>query len=199
MSNTASQAQIQFINSLKEQFDPSNEQAAQALDLGRALWQAGAFDKPAASAVIDALKAAPRLAPQQATETPEGMHKFDGAIYKVQKAVHGSGNLYAKVLVRETHEGRCAGHMEQGPSGFDAPLEYCEDQATCTQWVDGETTVTFEYAPGAIRNLSEDTRLSLDEAKEFGTLYGTCIVCGRTLTNEESIKAGIGPVCSGRF
>lgn len=56
----------------------------------------------------------------------------------------------------------------------------------------------FEYAPGMVRNLSADNRMTLDQAKEFGALYGTCIVCGRTLTDEKSIAAGIGPICSER-
>lgn len=65
-----------------------------------------------------------------------------------------------------------------------------------------DTTVTsFEYEPGIVRKLTVGRahKLSLEEAKEFGALYGTCCVCGRTLTNEESIEAGIGPICGGRL
>lgn len=58
---------------------------------------------------------------------------------------------------------------------------------------------TFEYAPGKIRDFNESTKMSLEDAKEFGVLYGTCCVCGRTLTNEVSIERGIGPICGGRF
>lgn len=100
------------------------------------------------------------------TVAPEGMHKLDGVIFKVQVAHQGSGNKYAKRLVPG--------------EGFGAPA-------------------SFEYAPGAIRNLSEDTLLSLEDAKAFGALYGTCCVCGRTLTDETSIAAGIGPICAKRF
>lgn len=64
---------------------------------------------------------------------------------------------------------------------------------------DGDGGWTFTYVPGAVRNLSERTLLSLDEAKKFGALYGTCCVCARTLTNEESIAAGIGPICAEKF
>lgn len=81
-------------------------------------------------------------------------------IFKVQKAVHGSGNLYGKELVN----GR------------------------------------FEYFKGARRLLlAEGRRMTLEEAKAYGALYGTCCVCGRTLTNETSIEAGIDPVCAGRL
>lgn len=86
-----------------------------------------------------------------------------GSIFKVQKAVHGSGNLYAKILV------------------VDAPG-------------DGH----FEYAPGAIRLVTVADRMTADEAAEWGRLYGMCIVCSATLTDEKSIAAGIGPICAGR-
>lgn len=56
----------------------------------------------------------------------------------------------------------------------------------------------FNYAPGIVRILTAADRMTLDQAKQFGALYGTCIVCGRTLTNEVSISEGIGPVCAKR-
>ncbi len=62
-----------------------------------------------------------------------------------------------------------------------------------------EALVEFEYAPGAISKLSAADRMTLEEAKAFGALYGTCCVCGRTLTDEKSIEAGIGPVCAERM
>jgi hypothetical protein len=36
-------------------------------------------------------------------------------------------------------------------------------------------------------------------AVEFGHRTGSCCVCGRTLTDPESIAKGIGPICEGRF
>lgn len=106
---------------------------------------------------------APAPAPAQRFEpATDGMYLRDGVIYKVQVAVHGSGNLYAKQLVREGD-----------------------------RWA-------FVFAPGMIRKLHSGHRMTLEQAKEFGALYGTCCVCGRTLTNEDSIAAGIGPVCAGK-
>jgi hypothetical protein len=58
---------------------------------------------------------------------------------------------------------------------------------------------SFEYAKGAISKLQASDRLSMEDAKEFGALYGQCCVCGRLLTNEVSIEAGIGPICGGRL
>ena len=120
-----------------------------------------------ASSMIDVLMALPRVggaaaSPARST-APEGMHRIGDAIYKVQKAVHGSGRLYAKRLVRS-----------------------------------GESW-SFEFAPGMIQRLSESTRMTLTEAREWGALYGTCCVCARLLTNEQSISEGVGPVCKSKM
>lgn len=58
---------------------------------------------------------------------------------------------------------------------------------------------TFEYAPGIVKQLTPEHKMTLEQAKEFGALYGTCCVCGRTLTNEGSIENGIGPICASKF
>ena len=57
----------------------------------------------------------------------------------------------------------------------------------------------FEYAPGAVRHLSEDTMMTLEEARDYGVRHGVCAACGRTLTNPESIEYGIGPICRTRY
>lgn len=57
----------------------------------------------------------------------------------------------------------------------------------------------WDYAAGVVKNLYEDQRLTAAEAAEYGKLYGVCCVCGRVLTNEQSISEGIGPICSGRI
>lgn len=56
----------------------------------------------------------------------------------------------------------------------------------------------FVYAPGAIRSLTPADKLSLEEAQQFGQLYGVCCVCAAELTDEDSIAKGIGPICEGR-
>ncbi len=63
----------------------------------------------------------------------------------------------------------------------------------------------FEYESGAFRTvilgLRDGTieRLTLERARAFGHLYGRCMCCGRTLTDEASIEAGIGPVCAAKL
>jgi hypothetical protein len=117
-----------------------------------------------ASRTIEMLKAlpdTPRPAAKERAELEAGIYLVNGKVHKVQRAVHGSGNLYAKIL--DIGTGR------------------------------------FEYAPGAIRQIRPEHRMSLEQAKEFGALYGVCCSCGATLTDETSIEAGIGPVCARKF
>lgn len=57
----------------------------------------------------------------------------------------------------------------------------------------------FEFEKGAISKLTPEDRLSLEDAKKYGAIYGVCIVCGALLTDEDSIEAGIGPVCAGKL
>lgn len=64
---------------------------------------------------------------------------------------------------------------------------------------EGNKTGTFEYEAGAIKTLAEADKMTLDQAKEFGAIYGMCCNCGKTLTDEKSIGAGIGPVCAAKF
>lgn len=119
-------------------------------------------------------KAAPAApAKQERVELEDGMYLFDGNYYKVQHAVHGSGNQYAKVAV-----------IEDVPSHLGAAHD--------------EVTVRFEYARGVVAKLRPEHKLTYEQAKAFGALYGTCCRCGKTLTDELSIALGIGPVCGGR-
>lgn len=108
----------------------------------------------------------------------EGMYRNPdtGVIYKVQRAVHGSGQLYAKVLrvVREA--------------------ERDEEGDILTSGV-----TVFDYAPGVLRTLNPRWRMTLEQAVEFGALYGTCVRCGRTLTKEKSIERAMGPICAGKL
>lgn len=117
-----------------------------------------------------------------------GYYKMEGMpgdydIYKVQTAYHGSGRRYAKQLVLDNI------------SFADDAFEKLPDGLK-----DGRTVYTgrWVYKPGAIALLREEHRLSVEEAMEFGKLYGVCVRCGRTLTKEESIERGMGDVCAGK-
>jgi hypothetical protein len=110
--------------------------------------------------------------PTEATAITDGMYRKNDQIYKVQKAVHGSGHLYAKRLVK-----------------LDEPRQMAR----------GIRTHEFEYASGVVSILTPADKMTLEEAKTWGALYGTCCCCGALLTDEKSIEAGIGPICAGKF
>jgi hypothetical protein len=56
-------------------------------------------------------------------------------------------------------------------------------------------TGKFEYDKGAIFNLRPETRMTKEQAAAYGHKTGRCMICGRELSNEESLKIGIGPIC----
>lgn len=59
---------------------------------------------------------------------------------------------------------------------------------------------SWEYmGKGPLRNLSADTVVTLELAKQYGLETGRCCMCSRELTNPDSIAAGIGPICASRF
>lgn len=179
--NTASAKQVAFIEKLISQLNDDTRPSIQGLYDG--IVERGELTGKSASGLIDGLIQQVRSQPKQTTpkrpeadEVTEGMYRKGGEIFKVQRAVHGSGQLYAKRLV------------------VDAEAELDEDGKIVEP-----AAVHFEYASGAIRGLTADDKMTLTEAKEFGALYGTCCVCGRTLTNETSIDEGIGPICKNKF
>lgn len=47
--------------------------------------------------------------------------------------------------------------------------------------------------------LDEFEGAPLQTAMKYGKLAGRCCSCGRELTNDGSIEAGIGPICAGKF
>jgi hypothetical protein len=136
-----------------------------------ALGESGIFDDSRkASATIDALKVAARNA----------AHPIRPAVAELEDGMYRLPNGDILKVQHAVHgSGRQYAKRLVPPAEFGGKAE-------------------FEYAPGAMRVLAPEHRMSLEDAKAFGALYGTCCVCGRTLTDEKSIAAGIGPVCGKR-
>lgn len=126
--------------------------------------------------LADQLRAMADGAAPEAVEVTEGMYCTpDGVVFKVQVAHHGSGQLYAKQLVKLDEPKAVRGK---------------------------ETLYGFTYVPGAIKRLRPEWKMTLADAAAWGKLYGCCIRCGAVLTDDSaggSIEMGIGPVCSGKM
>jgi len=124
---------------------------------------------------------------QTPVDLDSGMYQVGETIYKVVRAVHGSGQMYAKRLT-QSDECRVCGYPLDW-HGTDRMAFECEPKPG---W-------RFEYAPGAIREIRPEHKMTLEAAQKFGQLYGVCCQCGTTLTKEESIEKGIGPICEAKF
>ena len=114
--------------------------------------------------------------PAAGTVERDGMYRnpATGEIFKLQfnRATGDGTRLYAKRLVIEVEPVR-------------------EDGKIVTPAV-----VRFDYAAGAMRQIRPEWRMTIEEARSFGSLYGTCMRCGRTLTLESSIDAAMGRICA---
>jgi hypothetical protein len=174
MQGPATENQIRFIRKLAEERD-ANPGTVDQLTKQAASDLIGQLLKIRPVAKAQALVAAKPVA----KVTQDGMYRTpEGTIYKVQynKAQGDGRRCYAKRLVIDHNAIR------------DEDGEIVE-----------AAHVSFVYEAGAVLKLQSEWRMSLDEAKAFGALYGTCVRCGRTLTREVSIERGMGPVCSGAF
>ena len=134
------------------------------------------FDK-----LLAYLKDAPRkaVAPQEGMPniaTTDGMFKHGDTFYKLKFAK--TGNLWAHRLVMLMTPDEAKEAAAQG------------DKRKAAKFM-------FAGSPKSL-GITEDMKLTYEDAKAFGALYSTCCECGRLLTNDLSVYLGIGPVCGGR-
>jgi hypothetical protein len=173
----ATEKQINFVNSLLRQNAVEYVPGISSLDR-RSIssviqdLKSGAFEDRKDLYRKDVNAVPPESAPNAGADKfdPEtledGFYVRDESVYKVIVAVHGSGRKYAKALDPET--GR------------------------------------WEMARGAVHKLRPEMAMTLDQALDLAKvvskdvnneLYGRCFICGRTLTDDDSIDRGIGPIC----
>lgn len=171
----ATDAQLRFLRKLAAE-------RGRDLDALDALIAAGMTVRMA-SALIDDLKAAPAATPAPGpspsappavdlSAIPEGRYLIAGVVFKVDTPDNGewAGWTFVK-----------AGADRGAPKA-------------ATRRPDGRTT---------IRSHADLLALVAGNPAEYATAYGrefgTCGVCGRELTDPDSITRGIGPVCAGRY
>lgn len=65
--------------------------------------------------------------------------------------------------------------------------------------VNNEFTPTFTCDAPTVAKVIEVAASPKDAAEAFGHTTGSCAVCGKTLTNPESKRRGIGPICAAKF
>jgi hypothetical protein len=47
--------------------------------------------------------------------------------------------------------------------------------------------------------LTKSSKLTWQEARDFGAAYGACVACGRTLSDPRSLVQNYGPQCATNF
>ena len=119
--------------------------------------------------------------------TEDGIYRnpATGEIFKVQfnKATGDGRRLYAKKMTAWNVDGDEVKTFTLEESAEPVKLD----------------RAVFTYAQGAMAKISPEWKLTLEDAKRFGALYGTCMRCGRTLTLEASIERAMGRICASKF
>lgn len=134
-----------------------------------------------------------KYTPEQAAEHHEWMNT-----HIISKAAASAAlkRLFAMPNVNELDEGMYRVGDDIFKVYFTRGDEHRDPQlVTKTLTEDG-----FEYTgKKPLRHIKPEHRMTLDEAKAYGKVTGTCCQCGRKLTNETSIAEGIGPRCAGKI
>jgi hypothetical protein len=205
----ASEKQIAFLTSLvKDRECPS---VAEKFRFAQAV---GFLAKGAASGLIDEALKAPKkgatatvAAPAAAPEAPKpaltmpafGYYEINGTVYywdvtgkdayptlrKLTKVTQYGGTVKGKWSKLSTYGSNSAGQVEATWTPF-AGKGYNKTPKTM------KINVPLLMATAVAQGVQP---MSLEQAAKQGHMLGFCIRCGATLTDPESVAAGIGPVC----
>jgi len=192
VADPASEAQIRFINKLISEKDTSKIGTFPTRTMNEI--QAGSeVSKSRASSLITALKNA---LPKAQTSAPE-----------IQTPATPAQTSASQVRTQNKPAPVTEDGMYQTPAGEIYKVQVAKQGSgrlyakKLTEFAleDGGTEWAFEFVKGGIYRLTADMKMSLEQAQEFGKLYGVCCRCAADLTDEKSINAGIGPICAGKM
>jgi len=191
----------------------SEKQVAFLVKLGMDEVRAGSLTKSAASdhisRLLDEQKRSQPEAPK--TEPTRRPNRYAGKCVRCGGWVEAEAGYLAKDAAGKW----AAEHVDACPEAAPAPVEledgiyklgdevrkvyhtvHGRNEQVAKVW----TGTEFEYVgKRGLRGLAPEHKMTFAEAVEFGRIYGICCNCGRTLTDEHSIEAGIGPICAQKF
>ncbi|AOE44372.1 hypothetical protein SEA_GHOBES_19 [Gordonia phage Ghobes] len=186
----ATAKQLAFADSLLDEFVSLREQLGQdnsAVDLPALKESLRTHNRSAVSKTIDAFLATNRKLkdevaasqPKQAPKAPQDLPDVPAGHYAVETG-EGATNSLAFYRVDRPETGKWAGWTF-------VKLQVSGDY----QRLDRKTSAAV------LRKVAE---VGPEEAsRRYGHELGVCGVCGRTLTNDSSREAGIGPKCAEKF
>lgn len=209
----ATEKQVSFLKSLMDERVIEDEHVHWL----EAQIESGDLSKFLASEEIGVLLKAPKKAaekPKANKEAHPGYYTDGKNFFEV--VLSKQGNKYAKVLeVTGGEPGHCRGHYDNLDGSYfecGVPFPTTEQQKNLAEVETSDYPVrdfgcteptkvkaSWVYRPGVMKAFQNWEPVSAEQAAEFGKQWGACFVCGRTLTNPESVEAGIGPYCSAKF
>jgi hypothetical protein len=212
----ASLAQVNYLTSLIEKRDCPTvaERFAFAQSIG--LLHKGAASKMIDQALASPMKKTPvKTIDQQVTEHDAalaaaktvtaaldacpafGYYEIDGTVYYWDVTGKDIAPQLRKLTKITQYGGAVKGSWKKVYAGYSAPSV----AATYTPyagkgWSKVETTKMIKI-PAVLTAavLAGAKPMSMEQAAQQGKMMGFCIRCGATLTDPESVAAGIGPVC----
>lgn len=219
----ATPAQLRYVKRLLTERDPAgvNERQATVLRMAASAVERDAISKRLASSALDILTRLPErtdLAPA-ATGASEKQAALIERLWADRE--HGlTDDIKTAALADRKVASSLIDALFNAPKRAVAPVAQLESgiytangQVYKVYWnqektrmlakllvlgADGEKA-SWDYQGMASRFVTADQRMTLEQAKQFGAIYGVCCNCGATLTDEVSIEQGIGPVCAKRF
>jgi len=216
MPRQASDKQIAFLASLwdgRELEIKSKFASFEAFRAEFSKFDGKGITPPVASALIEAWKAAPAIevpASEQPVENGKTYTDDSGTVYvgKISK----TGNPYCV-----TEDGEYVGQVWKSATNFRTHETAILDDG----WYEGPNgEIVKVYASNysgtqiaKILNTDVDNRseqwtrndkalrwdlvpMSMERALELGSIFGICVRCGAVLEDDNSIAAGIGPICA---
>lgn len=125
----------------------------------------------AASSVIDYLKTLPLKKTRTLLSDSNGQGRADTSV-DLEDGVYWVDDVFVKVVTSPTTGNQYAKRW----NAADEEWEYAGRQP--------------------LARLSAGDKVTAEQAKVFGLLYGQCVFCSRTLTDERSIAVGYGETCA---
>ncbi len=215
VADPASDRQISYINSLILQHDASKIGTFPARTLDQ-LKRGEEVSKSRASKLIEVLKRQPKIQTEihtGSTATPAQMSFLrtlgteQGEEIRTSYTKDEASDEIGRLLkLRDDSKVRTSGKAaEEGMYRKDGQIYKIQiavhgsGRPYAKKLVEVDGGWEFVKAPGMQFRLTAEDRMTLEQAQEFGKLYGVCCRCAADLTDEESIERGMGPVCAGKM
>jgi hypothetical protein len=171
-------------------------------------------DKNFAQSLINFYNQKGRLSDKQASFIPKLLEKAEKELQpkpatqleNFSKVIEIFDNAKAKgykkkIILRLGDEDYKIRLSEAPASGVNAGMVYVkvgeEYKGKITR--EGKWIYTGQADETLQQKLNEFSLSPKEEARKYGFRTGECCVCGRTLTDKNSIANGIGPICSSAF